>query len=76
MTENRIFCGALATGIVWADRKRVVDGDYAKLAFLPYSTLDLRFEPDCPAELVADIKADYAKFVMELAEAEAWPTHP
>ena len=56
----RIFAGIYPEGIVYADRKREVAGDYKRLAFLSYGTLALDVERDCPTALRADIVADAA----------------
>ena len=45
---TRIFIGAYPEGLVYADRMRESQGDYARLAFLPYSTLELKFDSGCP----------------------------
>ncbi len=50
MNNQRIFIGIYPEGIVYADRTVEVDGDYARLAFLPYSNLDLEFSRTCPTE--------------------------
>lgn len=44
-TNDRLFIGTYPTGIVYADRKNEVRGDYKRLAFLPYASLLLQFEP-------------------------------
>ena len=56
--EDRIFIGVFSTGISYADRLREKKGDYAKLAFLAFDTLQLTFEKDCPRELKAVIEKD------------------
>lgn len=58
--SDRIFCGVYPCGLVYADRSREKHGDYVRLAFLPYHTLELELERDCPAELRADIEASAA----------------
>lgn len=57
---DRIFCGVYPAGLVYADRQREVAGDYARLAFLPYATLEPEFERSCPRELRVSIEADVA----------------
>lgn len=59
--EKRIFCCIMPVGFSWSDRSRLVNGDYKKLAFMPFSTLDLAIVPNCPADLAAFITADAAK---------------
>lgn len=49
--KNRLFQGVFPTGIVYADRARERHGDYVKVAFLSYRTLQLEIEKDCPEEL-------------------------
>lgn len=57
---DRVFCGIRPTGIIWADRERLSCGDYATLCFLPYRTLILEFQDDCPAHLRPEIEATAA----------------
>lgn len=52
----RLFEGVYPTGIVYADRSQEVDGDYKRIAFLPYSTLKIEWEPDAPAELRDEVE--------------------
>ena len=55
-----LFIGVFPCGISYCDRSRDVDGDYAKVAFLPYDTLALRIDaPRSP--LLAEIRAHAAK---------------
>lgn len=61
MPNPAIFCGIFSTGVVWADRTRERDGDYVRLAFLPFDTLELNLAPDCPEGWVAEIKAVAAR---------------
>ena len=60
----RIFSGNYPTGIVWADRYKEEHGDYKKLAYLNYRTLELEIEKSCPKELIPIIQAD-AKLVQD-----------
>lgn len=55
--DQRLFIGVYPAGLVYADRFREAGGDYAKLAFLPYDTLDLQVSADCPAELCQAVSA-------------------
>lgn len=59
--DQRIFSGVFPAGIVYADRTRQKGGDYARLAFLPFDTLELEFATDCPPELQRVIEVDAAK---------------
>ena len=58
--RDRVFCSVGACGIMWADRERLSDGDYSRLAFLPYNTLALEFQVDCPEYLRSRIQATAA----------------
>jgi hypothetical protein len=60
--NDRIFIGKYPAGLVYSDRKRERAGDYAKLAFLPYSTLKLEVEKDCPTDLRAQIEQHAAQY--------------
>lgn len=44
----RLFQGVYSCGMVYADRAVERDGDYRRLAFLPYDTLQIEYENDCP----------------------------
>jgi hypothetical protein len=56
MTQTpRIFVGCMATGFVWADRWVIEHGDYKTLARMPYDTLELCIQPECPLHLNAEI---------------------
>lgn len=48
---ERIFSGIYPCGIVYADKQKEKAGDYKRLAFLSYSTLELDLETDCPFDL-------------------------
>lgn len=56
----RLFIGVYPAGIVYADKKRERDGDYLRLAFLPYSTLALEWtrDVDIAGELRSIIEED------------------
>ena len=53
-----LYVGSRADGIIYADRRRLVDDDFARCAYLAYDTLLLVIEPDCPADLLPEITAD------------------
>jgi hypothetical protein len=53
--------GVYPCGIVYSDRSREESGDYVKLAFLPYDTLNLELRPGVPDDLRALIEADASK---------------
>lgn len=56
--KDRIFAGVYSTGISYADRQREEHGDYKKLAFLSFDTLELKLAYDCPSDLAEEIKKD------------------
>lgn len=58
MMRDRIFCGVFPTGLVWADRCVEVQGDYKRLAYLCFATLEHIIEPSCPRELLPSILKD------------------
>lgn len=68
---NRLFICSFPTGISYADRSRERDGDYRRLAFLPYGTLVLQLERDCPADLRARIEVDARR--MAMLRGQDWP---
>lgn len=67
----RLFVGAFPGGMVYADRQREEHGDYKRLAFLPWHTLVLEVERDCPATLRAEIVADAA--LIQARRGDAYP---
>lgn len=63
MTDN-LFIGVYPGGLVYADRSHETNGDYTRVAFLPYDTLELRIDsPRSPllAEVVQHAAAVQAK---------------
>lgn len=58
--RDPLFIGCFPAGFVYADRTRERDGDYVRLAFLPYDTLVLELQPDCPPALADRIRQDAA----------------
>jgi hypothetical protein len=59
--ESRLFIGVFPGGIVYADRARETFGDYERLAFLPFGTLEFQWSKNpCPASLRALVVADAA----------------
>lgn len=59
---DRLFIGTFPTGISYADRQREKDGDYMRIAFLPYSTLELEWSPGKhPPELRRLVELDAAQ---------------
>lgn len=67
----RLFVCSFPTGISYADRSRERDGDYVRVAFLPYGTLVLEVERDCPADLRERIERDARR--MEMLRGHDWP---
>lgn len=49
--KEKLFSGIFSTGIGYADRTREEHGDYKKLAFLSFRTLELEFYGRVPADL-------------------------
>ena len=45
---------------MYADRTVEEAGDYKRLAFLPYSSLELELKPDCPPDLAEQIRVHAA----------------
>ncbi len=49
---ERLFIGVYPGGLVYADRSIEIQGDYKRLAFLPYRFLMLEWaSTDCPSDL-------------------------
>ena len=40
--QDNLFIGVHSTGLAYCDKSITVDGDYAKVAFLPFDTLVLK----------------------------------
>lgn len=56
----RLFIGCYPTGWMYCDRLVQKDGDYRRVAFLPYGSLALEVETQCPAALLPLIEAHAA----------------
>jgi len=56
--RERLFAGVYPEGIMYADKAREKGGDYARLAFLSFSTLELKIERDCPKALAELISSE------------------
>lgn len=56
--EDRLLICVYPAGFSYVDRGRKVDGDYQKLAFLPFSNLVPDIAKDCPKELLPLVMAD------------------
>jgi hypothetical protein len=63
-SSQRLFMGITPTGISYADRQRERDGDYMKVAFLPFTSLRLQWEPgNHPPELIQAIREDSDRII-------------
>lgn len=60
--KARLFCGVFSTGIRWADRTVECDGDYKHLTFMPFATLQVEFQRDCPIDMRCVIEVEVAGF--------------
>lgn len=59
--SHRLFAGVYPCGIVYADRFVEEHGDYKRLAFLSYRTLELQWDAkSVPVDLRLQIEADAA----------------
>lgn len=65
---DRLFIGVYPTGIVYADMEVEELGDYRRLAFLPFKTLDLEWAKRVPCELKKQIQEDAAKIIARKGE--------
>lgn len=66
----RLFSGVYPTGIVYADKLRERSGDYMRVAFLPFDTLELEWAPGThPPGLRKLIKADAAAIIARRGQA-------
>ena len=57
-----VFLCIMPTGWWWSDRTREEDGDYVQLAFLSFSTLELKVFNSCPDEWRERITSKAAEF--------------
>lgn len=63
---NDLFIGVYPCGLVYADRTRELDGDYLRLAFLPYRTLVLEWDKaSCPHHLRTAIESHAASMATQ-----------
>lgn len=67
--QDRLFIGIYPTGIAYADRQRKVAGDYQRLAFLRFATLELVIEDFCPTALESRIRSHAALIQAKQGEA-------
>ena len=54
--SNRIFACVMPTGLWWSDKAREEHGDYARLAVLNFSNLELEIFPGCPKDFAEHIR--------------------
>ena len=59
--EDRLFIGCYPTGLVYADRGVEEHGDYKRLAYLNYATLEADLEENIPDFLLERINNHIAK---------------
>lgn len=62
-TSDWLFIGCYSCGYVLADKWVEVSGDYRRLAFIPYNTLELQVDDSCPLYLVPLIAELHIKIV-------------
>lgn len=67
--NDPIFRCIMSTGWWWSDRTREEHGDYAKLAFLSFSKLELEIFPGCPKAWRPKIEAEAAAYQARKGEA-------
>lgn len=51
----RLFIGTMPAGICYADKELMEHGDYRRVAFLPYATLELKVS-DPASDLLQEVK--------------------
>ena len=73
MADTRIIVDVFRTGLSYADRGVRVSGDYKRVAFLSFSTLDLTIEQDCPDHLRAEIQSNAARLQTRRGELYTVP---
>lgn len=69
LQQDRLFIGVYPTGIAYADKQNKVNGDYQRLAFLRFATLELVIEGFCPTELESRIRSHAALLQAKQGEA-------
>lgn len=58
--SKRLFIGVYTCGLVYADRMREENGDYRRLCFLPYTSLEPEWSGRVSPELRREIERDVA----------------
>ena len=66
--ERRLFIGIYPGGVVYSDRWFERHHDYMRLAFLPYTTLRVEFQDDCPADLRAEIEQHVREMNLQVGQ--------
>lgn len=66
--DQQIMRQIFPAGIVYSDRHRVRGGAYARLAFLPFDTLELEFATNCPEMLCQQIEDDAAAIQAQIGQ--------
>ena len=59
---NQVFVGIFPGGISYADTSKEEGGDYKRLAFLSYRTLELEIRESCPSDLAEAIRSHAAVY--------------
>jgi hypothetical protein len=54
--SNSLFIGVFTTGLVYADKSKIINGDYKTIAYLPYGTLELHIRDEKSSLLPAILK--------------------
>jgi hypothetical protein len=54
--KERLFVGVYSTGLSFADKGTEENGDYRKVAFMPYRTLTVEFFGACDKDMKKDIQ--------------------
>jgi hypothetical protein len=60
---DELFVGVFPCGLSFCDKTRDENGDYLKVAFLPYATLKLEWYGKCPADMRLRIEATASEMI-------------
>lgn len=69
--KDALFSGVFPEGIVYADRRREKHGDYVKVAFLSFRTLELQVYKEMPEDLRQLVEDDALK--IQRRKGELYP---
>lgn len=72
--DGDLFIYVAATGIAYCDRSRTVDGDWPRVAFIPFSTLEPEVADDCPEGLRPRVEAHAASLLARRGQAQTVST--